>query len=119
MKVPLKSVLYLVGFLCAIGLYTEYNHSQKVKELEQKRQDLLDQVEKDKRAALAAQKKEADSIYSLMEAEIYSLQDQTQRLTRKVRYYETRPEIDLDFVTAADIILGAEYRPRPGNGNPR
>ena len=106
-----------LGLGAAALVLQSFVHKGELKDLEEERQELIKQLEEDKTQELEELRQEKDSIYSELQVQVSELEDQSKRLRRKLYHYETRPNIDIDFIDAARIITGATYRPGDGDSN--
>ncbi len=105
-----KILIYLLILLAGIFIYYHMIKSAEIEALQEERVKEIKKVKED-------EGKKQDSILNLMEIqeaslqeEVIELQKQTKKLNQILKYYENRPDLDLDFVTSAGIISESSYQ---------
>lgn len=106
-----KSLIFALIFIGALFFYYYLTWTAEIQAL---RDQHLEQLEKEKEV----RRQEIDSLKNIKQkeadallAEINSLSEYSNNLVRKIKRYEKRPDFDIDFLTAADIISRSNYQP--------
>jgi len=117
MQISLKTFLIVVAVLISLGTAKHfYDRSQRNALLN----DIKDKLQDEKELSL----KRVDSVAQDRDVTIKNLIQDNEKAKADSRYWYNQakrkslnPNYDIDFLTAAGIIAGSEYRPDQPNGN--
>lgn len=110
-KAAIKTLIIFIGFLLAIGTYLYFNYQGKLEALRDERTKAIAKERAKKEKAVDSLKTVFEIEADKMQNELERLTDYSENLIKQIRYYEKRPDLDLDFITASSVIARSEYRP--------
>jgi len=110
-KVYIKSLIFFIVFLLALGAYGYIQYQGKLEGLRDERTKAIEAEREAKERAVDSLKTVFNGEAEKLKNDLEELKNYSDNLIKQIRYYEKRPDLDLDFITASAIVARSKYRP--------
>lgn len=105
-----KILLILIVALVVIGIFSFRSLKNDLTIETEAHQELIGNVKKEKRLIIDSLNLITADTIKILKTDIQKLTDYSNKLILKIRNYEKRPDYDIDFITAVDIIARSGYK---------
>ena len=109
-NLEIKSLVFLVMFAIAAFVYTKIEHAAELRKEREKRSKLIKEVKEQKESEKKEVIRKRDSIIESLQIQIGQVSREAAELAQKIKTYEKRPKMDIDFIAAHRIIANSRYQ---------
>jgi hypothetical protein len=105
-----KALLYGLSFVVAALILYSINKTSQLNREREIRIELQKTLEDQKKSEIEALKKKNDSLVLALWDQITKVTSEAQTLNNKLKRYEKSPDLDIDFISAFDVITKSDYQ---------
>jgi hypothetical protein len=105
-----KSLLFALGFCICLFVYYYLSTEARLDKLRDQKELKIEAERISHQKAIDSLQREFITETEKLRNDLNQLVEYSDNLTKQIRRYEKRPDFDLDFLSAADIISKSKYR---------